>query len=40
MPAYVRFLVDEVALGLFISHKKGELKNISLCSILFSFYPF
>lgn len=40
MPVYVRFLVDEVALGFIIFQKKGELKNISVCSILLNFYPF
>jgi len=40
MPVYVRLLVNELALGHFISQKKGDLKNFSVCSILFSFYPF
>jgi len=40
MPIYVRLLVNELALGHFLSQKKGGLKNISVCTILFSFYPF
>jgi len=40
MPVCVRLWVNELALGHFISQKKGDLKNISVYNILFSFYPF